>query len=487
MEITPLGTTGITMGVALGGTFFYLATWFFGCKDKPGDDDAYLPAAQQNPNACDEENVAEAEADAEYGDDGDVDLVSAADPPPPTTTTDEKKHFLDEDEKLVRARYLFPGLSIPDRGPPRYHLRYGQDMRPTIENVVGDLLSEKIHNLQQEDEARFSELMKRENAVDLCIALGVNETVVRKRYEVIGNLAREFNFTSKTPTLLSIRHLVYRIGVNNPYGHTDDMDGNIRDGYRNKPWLSYLGVAIKKGDVDNSLKTVNKELKRQKYDDCYVHGTTATALVSIDEESDGEVEASLNSVKRGSSRHDFGSGVYCFKGKFQWALSFGIDRCWPIFDTENQVFPKHNPAIILFPKALHFNASNKDERIYEVGKKKPFKEEQLERNLRYKYQEFNDSRKNWKEPNNDTHKHWREFVKLARCYNKVPSKGKVKIYHGLLHDCESVHLTDQCNKPQPDKQNWKQHCFADPEYLGEDRLFIEFDVDWNEWIDVGPH
>jgi hypothetical protein len=101
----------------------------------------------------------------------------------------------------------------------------------------------------REDEEQFAEWMKRENAVGFCIALGLNETVVHKRYEAIGNLQREFNIRSKTPTLVSIRHLVYRLGVDNPFGEQIDIDGSIRESYKDKEWLSYLGVNTSKRET----------------------------------------------------------------------------------------------------------------------------------------------------------------------------------------------------------------------------------------------
>mmetsp|Transcript_48394 Transcript_48394/g.117162 ORF Transcript_48394/g.117162 Transcript_48394/m.117162 type:complete len:88 (-) Transcript_48394:156-419(-) len=36
-------------------------------------------------------------------------------------------------------------------------------------------------------------------------------------------------------------------------------------------------------------------------------------------------------------------------------------------------------------------------------------------------------------------------------------------------------------KMDPDK-NYIQYCFPDQEELCSERIFIEFDIDWNEWL-----
>ena len=77
---------------------------------------------------------------------------------------------------------------------------------------------------------------------------------------------------------------------------------------------------------------------------------------------------------------------------------------------------------------------------------------------------------------------WQCFVKLARTYNITPKEPDV--FKGRLHNPFTTAETDSCNKPQMDgDKNFIQFCFKDPEDLGEDRLFIEFDVEWNEWLD----
>lgn len=112
-----------------------------------------------------------------------------------------------------------------------------------------------------------------------------------------------------------------------------------------------------------ALQSVEDTLDQFKYTGCYVHGTTGTALVGI-AKSEGRIARSNVDLKINGARHDFAAGVYCFKGEFQRALSFAIDRCWPIFGEETQSFTAmQNPAVALFHKPRQFNRQQKNELI----------------------------------------------------------------------------------------------------------------------------
>jgi hypothetical protein len=137
---------------------------------------AYCMSRQRNPENClfpnltDEEHDVEAELVATKSDNefNHVDSAVASLPPP-----QKNKHFLEKDEAWERAKYLFPGLVKESD--------FLFDRR--VRTVISELLREKVTELREQDNAQFELLMKRENAVDLCIALGLSETVVRKRYE----------------------------------------------------------------------------------------------------------------------------------------------------------------------------------------------------------------------------------------------------------------------------------------------------------------
>ena len=433
-------------------------------SEKPNPD-----VASESNNECDVDLEAELVATTKSDSELNVDSAVASLPPP------HNKHFLEKDEVWERALYLFPGLVR------KSHTSIGR----RVETVISELLQQKVTELREQDDGRFEILMKRENAVDLCIALGLNKTVVRKRYEAISNVQREFNIVSKTPTLISIQHLIRRIGVDNPFGEQADMDGCIREDYKSKKGLSYLGVKVKMGEAAEALNLVKHQLEHFKYSDSYVHGTTATALLLIHEKSKGRLAPSTIDMKAGGERHDFGGGFYCFKGELKYALSFAIDRCWPIF--EEETFSKHNPAVILFPKPHQFNKRKNQKDIYQVGKKKPFKDEHLKNHvLRYEddYEKFKKFERGLNQSDSEYVRYWKEFLKLSRYFGEVPDGQR--LFFGWLHNCEATALTDICKQPRIDEDRWVQYCFTKTKDLGDARLFIELNVDWNEWIDKIP-
>lgn len=251
------------------------------------------------------------------------------------------------------------------------------------------------------------------------------------------------------------------------------MDGVIRGEHNRKTWLSYLGVQVKKGKVADALKSVTGELYRSKYNDSYMHGTSATALVGI-EATNGRLQVSTINIRESS---DFGDGFYCFKGKLEYALSFAIDRCCPLF--EKGSFTKHNPAVILFPNPCQFNKRDQKKVFYDIVIKGMYNDKQLRTEVLHRTedyaQQFKESEKEWKHEGIKVRR-WKEFVKLARSFGEVPAKNQIFI--GWLHDCETIALTDRCSPPKIDKDKWIQHCYTDPPRdLREDQLFIELNVD----------
>jgi hypothetical protein len=95
-----------------------------------------------------------------------------------------------------------------------------------------------------------------------------------------------------------------------------------------------------------------------------------------------------------------------------------------------------------------------------------------------KYKEFEKELN--KSGSNEEERRWKEFLKLARFFGEVPD-GK-RLFSGWLHDCEATALTDSCSQPIIDKDRWMQYCFTQSADLGDALLFIELNVDWNEWI-----
>ena len=156
------------------------------------------------------------------------------------------------------------------------------------------------------------------------------------------------------------------------------MNGLIKKDYNGTKWLSYLGVQFKKGKTAEALKSVTEQLDQFKYADSYMHGTSATALLGI-EKVNGRLAASKCNMGQGGARQDFGNGFYCFKGELNYALSFAIDRSWPIFEGES--FSKHNSAVILFLKPRQFTKGREKELVCHVGKQKPIEDKHLKEHV----------------------------------------------------------------------------------------------------------
>jgi hypothetical protein len=117
--------------------------------------------------------------------------------------------------------------------------------------------------LLQGDEGEFERLLKTENAVELCVALGLDEVMVAKRYEAIRKLQDSLGIKSKTPTIASIRHLIYRLATNNPFGDERHYDGFIGHNYHDHDWLSFVGVNVDRQNPANALNSVKDALERE--------------------------------------------------------------------------------------------------------------------------------------------------------------------------------------------------------------------------------
>lgn len=90
----------------------------------------------------------------------------------------------------------------------------------TLERFIMKDIEMKLDILYQRDDVQYSRMMKEENAEDLCIYLGIESTIVHNRYKAVRKLKKDLNLPTKTPTMTSIRHLVYKIRFNNPFGNT---------------------------------------------------------------------------------------------------------------------------------------------------------------------------------------------------------------------------------------------------------------------------
>ena len=401
--------------------------------------------------------------------------------------TGHESRILTPAETCRKANLFFPGfVDFCDK------FEFTRDTHEGIRWALHRKLSITLHKLCSKNDkneaelAGVEELMKQENAVELCIALGMDGDLVRLRFLVVRNFEEALDIpTGKTHIIHSIQHLIDTIHVDNPFGGASDRTGKIVKNFRGKKWLSYLGVDWTKDQLVENVKHVEHVIEHSDIKKgFYVHGLTGRDLECV-YLAGGKVPPSHSTE---TIPHDFGDGVYCFKEQIRWALSFAVSRCWPVHIIEGQgpVITSCNPAIILFPKPVHAIIK---QNLFEVGKKqrvmgkKAFKKHllpQVEEGAK-NYEEFMEAREKWK--NDKELRYWKDFVKLSLCYQQVPNQINTNtVVCGLMHDCREGMKPSGVKAPVPDPNGWIQYCFRNGIILGVDRLFIEFNMDWTEWV-----
>jgi len=252
-------------------------------------------------------------------------------------------------------------------------------------------------------------------------------------------------------------HLINTIDIDGPFGEPCDA---IANQYKGKDWLTYLGADLQLDKLDETIELVEHALGN--YSTCFMHGTTASVLQKIYDK-----DGTLNISRENTGTHDFGDGLYCFRGHFE---SFAVDRSWPLEFGED--VSSSNAAVIIFPDGPREidGFLDKSEHILTDIDLKEKMGERCFAKLQTNMNEWSDTDTNWK-----------RFVKAAR--KRVLPYFDYLAYDGLLHDCDTVAETDDCNEPVPDRNRWTQFCFPYPNAtLGTTRLFVEFFIDWDKWI-----
>lgn len=382
-------------------------------------------------------------------------------------------------QTLQNAVLFFPGLISVEWRP--LHRKLG----PSPSNAVKIELIEKINGrMDVMDEGGRQRLMKRENAEELCLVLGMNKTIVEVKFKATRKFEEELGFKGKMPILDSIFHLVETINVDNPFGRVNDL---LEESYQQQDWLSYMGLNVPCGNLQESVESVQDALEAAQIEESYMHGTTAAALQLVFDEN-GSMFPRNFEIK---FPHDFGQGTYCFRAQLKHALSFAFDRSWPYISSfagghdrvSIKTINKFNPALVIFP-----NGKCPRNQTFQVGVDAyPYGTEDLKKRFRIsqgKIDDFEASKRQWNENDTKEVHQWKHFVKLARTHGVRPHG--CNVYLGLLHDCNSTKETDKCKEPKPDADGWVQYCFKygdemENENLGLQRVFVEFFIDWVEW------
>ncbi|CAB9516830.1 expressed unknown protein [Seminavis robusta] len=254
--------------------------------------------------------------------------------------------FLKTQETIEKDSYIFPyfGMSIPQSEV----VTLAQDgYWKRIAKIRADLTKHVRTKLQRlEDSKLFPELMKRQHAAALYLALGMRTEFVQSKFLFDRAVEAELGSPGKTSALDSLYYLIGNINVTNPFGQPvhEPTDGRIVETAKRKNngilydgtpvveevelWkklkIKYAGLKVKKNGVEcnlrESIETAESLLPR---DDLFMLGTTGSTLEQILWRDQGL----LPSENFRGGRHDLGPGVYCYKGRLRWALSFAFDRC----------------------------------------------------------------------------------------------------------------------------------------------------------------
>jgi len=342
--------------------------------------------------------------------------------------------ILSQADAWRRAKHFFPNLVIGNEVLHR---------RELPEDRLEFLLHKRVDELKKS--GKLKTLSEPGNAIDLCVALGMEENYVRKRYEVVARLREAFGLKSKTTTIDTVLHLIGSIGCKNPFVNNVNFLNGQKWSHDDYGWLNYRGYVVKRGNIRQLLSQVKNNLSADNDDDLYVHGTNGSNLVDM-AESAGYMRASKNT---NSYRNDFGGGVYCFKG-WSKALSFAVDRCWPLRDEQGK-FESNNPCLVMFP-----DCKLKDDDFYDVIGSQP-NTAILRADQKGEYEEFQRSLKGAKDKR---FTNWKEFMKRSLYFNKRPLH--LTGFRGYLHDCNPTSIAnttfDLTSVPEIDKDRWIQYC-----------------------------
>ena len=302
------------------------------------------------------------------------------------------------------------------------------------------------------------------------------------KFSAMQRLEKEMKIEFKGSILDPVYHLIDHLDCDNPFG---EINNEIRDyGDSGKIQkisnLEYMGVEVKPGEqrLKHAIETVQKALKDRGLADSFMHGTSATKLEKI---------AEHGSVKISSEReHDFGRGLYCFKGHLNRAILYAFHRSWPDLTGKSKrsvalrTIEKDNPSVVVFPNS----EITYDEGHFHVGfQEHTFSEKKLRDNQQLVKSGYFKGRDKWDKKDKNEFR-WKEFVKLARCHYILPTN--CSVFRGWLHDSDCLQDTDNCREPKIEKDKWEQYCFTPYNsqfVLDQDHLlFIEFFIDWAEWV-----
>jgi len=324
-------------------------------------------------------------------------------------------------------------------------------------SVLKRFLRDKVEDVLLDEPT----LCERRNGPALFLRLGIDEQLVEKRFTALMHIEKELGIVGKSSFVDTIDLLIENIEFRKHFGEVNDKIQDLTENF------SHLCVRMERGNIFSAIDTATKEIQRKGWGNLFMHGTKAAVPVRLTK------EPKKNQLAHSRSSHDFGLGLYCFRGDRSdliAALSFAVNRSFIYGE---------NPCVIAFQEPL----IGIDKRIIDVNREK-IRQRQLSSSLGdVRYGELVAAQNDW----TADAKNWKTALCITRWYGLELApfyKNCLRrtILMGWLHDASTTEATDEGAHPRIDAEEWIQYFVKDLYLLGEKKLFIEFDVSkWEQW------
>lgn len=300
------------------------------------------------------------------------------------------------------------------------------------------------------------ELRKREKAAELSIFLGMPEDVISTKYKAMAHFEKTTKVYCPRDAVSSIKALIQSIDVPNPFGSATNGAIEQLSGVRHN--ASHLHEKLQANSITQDINAIRRVIADAGHNDLFMHGTRAADLRKIFDDE--------GVLFHSEGLHDFGPGAYCFRNNFLAALTLALDRSYPDDNLGMVLYLGPHPDVHL--KLVDVNTYVLNHATLSTAPTDP------------SYIRFNGIVSGLP---NDQYKLWKtNLLAIRYLREELSTQGVAKpIFHGWLHECASTGDTNRGAVPIVDPDGWIQHAFTFSKDLGRNVLYLEFNIDWNEW------
>ncbi|KAL3924326.1 MAG: hypothetical protein SGARI_006055, partial [Bacillariaceae sp.] len=201
---------------------------------------------------------------------------------------------------IKRSKYLFPGIVQNETE------FYEEDFFDTrqLQYFLLMRVNERYNGLSEEE---MQWLMQRENAVELCVKLGMSELYATVRFTAVEAMLNELGASRKLPVIACVCGLIDTMELDKSF--SDQVDEATCEA---TPWLTYQAVGFKKGKLDQALQDASDflestRIKNGDSEPYYMHGTVSGVLKKVLDDNGNISISDEHDKKRGPD--DLGSGL----------------------------------------------------------------------------------------------------------------------------------------------------------------------------------